>query len=77
MTLEIDVPEDSPVVGKSIGDTRVWQNTGATIIGIKRNEEIIISPGPYETFRTKDRILFIGNNESVILMREFLEKSIL
>ena len=41
--VEIILPENSHVIKKSIGDLQIWHNTGATIIGVIRNNNIIIS----------------------------------
>ncbi|WP_432403498.1 TrkA C-terminal domain-containing protein [Wukongibacter sp. M2B1] len=59
-TFELKISEDSPIIGDTIAGTRFWQNTKATILGIKRNNELIISPGPHLDFRENDIILFVG-----------------
>ena len=63
--VEIEIPEGSHIVGKSIGQMEVWHNTGATIIGVIKEKDIIISPGPYYEFGQKDKILIVGD-ENVI-----------
>jgi len=63
--VEVVLPELSHVIGKSIGDLQIWHNTGATIIGIIRDNEIIISPGPYFEFENGDRILIVGDEHVV------------
>ncbi len=63
--VEIQIPHGSHIVGKSIGELEVWHNTGATIIGIIRSKNVIISPGPYYEFDEDDRILIVGD-ENVI-----------
>ncbi len=40
---------------------KFWQNTGATIVAIKRGEELIISPGPYIVFMENDILLAVGD----------------
>ena len=50
-------------VGKTSSDLMFWQNTGATIIAIKRGVDIILSPGPYAVFHLNDIIYFIGEKE--------------
>lgn len=55
---------DSNVIGKTVDELRFWHNTGATIIAIERGEELIISPGPYATFRAGDIFFFIGADHS-------------
>lgn len=59
-TFELKISENSPIIGDTIAGTRFWQNTKATILGIKRNNELIISPGPHLDFRENDIILFVG-----------------
>lgn len=63
--VEIQIPSDSCVIGKSIGLLEVWHNTGATIVGIIQEKSIIISPGPYYEFAKDDRVLIVGD-ENVI-----------
>ena len=47
-TFEVPVREKSDKIGRTIGSLRVWQATGSTIIAVRRGQNIIISPGPYE-----------------------------
>ncbi|NLA85880.1 MAG: GntR family transcriptional regulator, partial [Clostridiales bacterium] len=46
----IELSEQSPMLGKSIAQTHFWQNTGATIVAIRREEDMILSPGPHAAF---------------------------
>jgi len=59
--MEFEVPRNSPLIGKIIGDVQFWQRTGATIVGIKRDGKLIISPGPYAVFMPMDIFLVIGD----------------
>jgi K+/H+ antiporter YhaU regulatory subunit KhtT len=59
--MEFEVPLNSPLIGKMIVDVQFWQKTGATIVGIKREDKFIISPGPYACFMPQDIILVIGD----------------
>lgn len=59
--MEFEVPLHSPLIGKMIADVHFWQKTGATIVGIKREGKIILSPGPYACFMPQDIILVIGD----------------
>ena len=61
-TLEIQLPPKCHLVGKSVAEVKFWQNTGATIIGIRRKGELIISPGPYASFEEGDTVLVVGEN---------------
>ena len=66
------VPKASWTIGKSIKELMIWQNTGVTIVAIKRNNNVQISPGPYEVFNAEDEILFVGNQNSGFRFNEFL-----
>lgn len=57
---EVVVPEGSPLIGKTINDSKFWQNTGATIVAIQRDGDIIYSPGPYAVFTVKDTLFVTG-----------------
>ncbi len=58
---EFEIPDGSPVLGKTISDSQFWQNTGATIVAIRRGDEIIQSPGPYAVFMPSDCIIVSGD----------------
>lgn len=70
--VEISLPENSFVLGKSIGDLQIWHNTGATIIGIIQENDIIISPGPYYAFSENERVLIVGDASVVSRFTAFV-----
>ncbi len=57
---EVPVPENSPLLGKSIGEVMFWQHTGATIVAIRRGPAVILSPGPYAELYVGDVLLVAG-----------------
>lgn len=59
--IEVIIPKESHVIKKSIGTLQIWHNTGATIMGIIRNKDVIISPGPYFEFEQDDKVLIVGD----------------
>ena len=63
--VEIQLYSKSSAIGKSIGNLKVWENTGATIIGIIQDKSIIISPGPYYEFLKGDKILIVGDEKVI------------
>lgn len=63
--LEIKIPDGSDIIGKSIGEVRFWDHTGATIIGINRSGHLYLSPGPKLVFYSGDIILFVGNAPNI------------
>jgi len=57
--LEVDVPSGSHLIGKTIAESEFWDNTKATIISIKRDDNTTLSPGPHWIFNENDMIVFI------------------
>ena len=41
-------------------EVKFWQKTGATLIGYRRDGELVVSPGPDYAFRKGDTIIVIG-----------------
>lgn len=73
--LEIEISESFKFIGKSIADTKFWQNTGATIVGIKRDGRLIISPGPEMILMNQDIIMVVGDAFTYDRVLQFLCKS--
>lgn len=72
--MEIEILENSKILGKTIIETNFWQNTGATIIGIRRGEKTILSPGPYATFCAGDYFILISDEGSFDRINKFLNE---
>ncbi|MGI6297603.1 MAG: TrkA C-terminal domain-containing protein [Saccharofermentanales bacterium] len=70
--VEVDVPSDSHIVGKSIADCDFWHNTGATIIAVMHKGELILSPGPYYVFSEDDRLLLVGDEHVIERLNSYL-----
>ena len=70
--LEIDINDDSHLIGKTITETKFWQNTGATIIAIKRDGSLILSPGPYGGFEKGDTIFVVGDLNVIERIKKFM-----
>ncbi len=59
----IQVEPDSELANKRIIDSRIRTQTGATIIGIQRGDEMIGSPDVEEVIRPGDTLMVVGNRE--------------
>ncbi len=70
--VEIEIKKDSHIIGKSISELKFWQNTGATIIAIRRGNDIILSPGPYNEINEEDVLVLVGDENIVKNTMEFL-----
>ncbi len=71
--IEVEVLPGSVHIGKTISDLKFWQNTGGTVIGMKRKGELIISPGPYALILEEDVLLIIGDDETYERVVHFME----
>lgn len=71
--MEIPLIPNSKLIGKSISESKFWQNTGATIVGIRRGKEIIFSPGPHMEFEQGDRILAVGDQEIIERAKNYMK----
>ena len=58
---ELTVPPGSPVIGRTLAELNFWQQTGATVIAIRRGETLILSPGPYAALQEHDTIIYVGD----------------
>lgn len=66
----IRLSEDSELIGMQFLDAQIWHKTGATIIAIERDHELILSPSPYQHFQKEDIIYFIGEEPSYSRMKK-------
>lgn len=70
--IEIRIGNNSMAVGKTLEDIKLWHNTGATIIAIRRGTEIIVSPGPNASLYPEDRIVVVGPNDVMSKVTAYL-----
>ena len=61
---DILIDDQCSYIGRSIGELNIWQQTGATVVAVKRGDEYIMSPGPNEIINVNDVLLFVGNDLS-------------
>lgn len=61
--VELWIKSNSMAVGKTLEELRLWHNTGATVVAIRRENQIIVSPGPYALLQAEDRIVVVGTND--------------
>lgn len=74
-SFQIRLKNNNHLIGKTIRETQFWQQTGGTIVGIHRDGELLLSPGPDVEFKEKDSILFIGNDKEVeSRVKKYVEK---
>lgn len=59
----VRIPEGSPLAGRAIGEARVRELTGASVVAIVRGESVIPNPGPSIVFTGGDMVGVIGAPE--------------
>ncbi|KAA8325934.1 Transcriptional repressor BusR [Leuconostoc carnosum] len=69
---ELTLTHDSPKIGQSIGELSLWHSTGATLVALLHNEELIISPGPYAVIEKGDTLYFVGNETVAQTVQNFI-----
>lgn len=69
---EFKIYKGFDIIGKTISECRFWQNTFATIIGIRRRGKLILSPGPYAVFEEEDVFIAIGDEASYYRIKKFI-----
>jgi CPA2 family monovalent cation:H+ antiporter-2 len=62
MVSEVKIPDGSPFIGKTIGDTRLRTLTGATILFIARGGHLI-DPEPTTRIERGDGLILLGSEE--------------
>ncbi|MGF6948877.1 K+/H+ antiporter YhaU regulatory subunit KhtT [Neobacillus sp. B4I6] len=72
--IEVEVIPGCIHIGQTISELKFWQNTGGTVIGMKRKGELIISPGPYAVILERDVLLIIGAEETHDRVLHFMEE---
>jgi K+/H+ antiporter YhaU regulatory subunit KhtT len=73
--VEIRVRANSYAEGKTIGDLQFWQNTGATIIALRRGTQISISPGPHVILLGDDVLVIVGSEKAYERTEAFINQA--
>lgn len=71
---EVVIPTNSGIIGHTLGELNFWQETRATVIAVRREDQIILSPGPYVLFEAEDTIIFVGDISSINAVTDFINK---
>lgn len=65
VTEQVSIPAGSPFVGRRLGDTRTRTLTGASIVAVLRDREVIASPGPPFLFEAGDVVVVVGTRKGL------------
>lgn len=64
--------QDSPFVGRPLGDTQARTRTGCSIVAVVRGSEVVTSPTPQEVLRPGDVLVVIGSGPGLEQMGRLL-----
>jgi len=62
---QVPIRPGGKFVDRQLGDTRARTRTGASIVAIVREEEVLVSPGPAEILRAGDVLVVIGTEDGI------------
>lgn len=71
---QVEVGSHSPYAGRPLGDTRARTRTGASIVAIVRDEQVLASPGPGEMLHANDVLVVIGTADGIAAVRQLVER---
>ncbi|MGP4025722.1 cation:proton antiporter regulatory subunit [Actinomadura sp. 3N407] len=72
VTEQIPIAAGSPYDGRPLGDTRSRTRTGASIVAVVREGQVIASPRPDFTFTAADIVVAVGTAEGTAAVAQIL-----
>jgi K+/H+ antiporter YhaU regulatory subunit KhtT len=66
------VSHTSTAIGKTLGELHFWQETGATVVAVRREGVITLSPGPYFSLQAEDTLMMVGPQEALLRIEQLL-----
>jgi TrkA domain protein len=70
----LPVRQDSPYVGRTIGDARVRTRTGVSIVAVLRGEHAVPAPGPELPIEAGDYLVVVGTTRGIEEVVELLHR---
>ena len=71
---QVHILPGSVFVDRPLGDTRARTRTGASIVAIVRNDEVLASPGPSEKLRAADVLIVVGTEAGINGVQQLVQK---
>jgi K+:H+ antiporter subunit KhtT len=69
---QIPIATGSPYDGRPLGDTQARTRTGASIVAVVRDGQVVASPRPDFVFRARDIVVVVGTDEGTAAVAELL-----
>lgn len=61
----LDVPAESPLAGRTIGDGRIRTRTGVSVVALLRDGLTIPAPGPEQAIASGDTLVVVGTSDGI------------
>ena len=71
---QVEIGPQSPYVVHPLGDTKARTRTGASIVAIVRDDEVLASPGPEQTLQAGDVLVVIGTGDGIAAVRQLIDQ---
>jgi TrkA domain protein len=71
---QIHLESGGPFVDRPLGETHARTRTGASIVAIVRDEDVLASPGPAEVLLAGDVLIVIGTEEGIAGVQQIADK---
>ncbi|MDA3730906.1 GntR family transcriptional regulator [Niameybacter massiliensis] len=72
-TIKLTLSEEDFVIGKSISETQFFKYTHATIVSITKQNERILSPGPFHVFQPNDILNIVCDETHIEVAKSFIK----
>ena len=70
---EMIVPSNSHIIDRAIQDSGIREKTGVNIIGLKRDDEMMLTPRSDTMLKGRDRLVVIGDSEGIKRLSKLLK----
>jgi K+/H+ antiporter YhaU regulatory subunit KhtT len=68
-----EVKPSSGIIGKTVANVSIRDHTGASVIAVKRGNDVLANPKSAVVFEAGDVIGMIGDEEQVVQARKYLQ----
>ena len=72
MPFEVRITNKCAYLNKTVSEIQFWQHTGATVIAVRREDEVLKSPGPYVSLVENDILYFLPQDDTSQRVNDFL-----
>lgn len=71
---QVEISVDSPYAGRPLGETKARTRTGASIVAVVRDEQVLASPGPGDVLQPDDVLVVIGTEDGIAAVRQLIDQ---